>query len=49
LVTKVCLNLCSIGRKVKPMQNPILIQLATGATRRLVEASGPKPRRVRRR
>jgi hypothetical protein len=36
------------GFKVEPMQNPILIHLAVDATRRLTEASGPKPRRVRR-
>jgi hypothetical protein len=30
------------------MQNTIPIHLAVTATRRLVEASGPKPRRVRR-
>lgn len=47
-MSKLCLNLCTIGRKVEPMQNSMLIPLAVEKTRRLVEASGPKPRRVRR-
>jgi hypothetical protein len=47
-VPKLCLNLCVIGRKAEPMHNAIPIHLAIDATRRLAEASGPKPRRVRR-
>ena len=44
---ELCLHLCVVAAKVKPMLIPI--HMAAQSTRRLVEGSGPRPRFVRRR